>query len=67
MPLLRQGASQLPVADWYDVFQSELISLVAYPLYCAIKGFCKRISGRNGGLHKAHGTLYRDAPSVSVH
>lgn len=42
-------------------------SLVAYPLYCAIKGFCKRLSGRNGGLHKAHGTLYRDAPSVSVH
>lgn len=42
-------------------------SLVAYPLYCAIKGFCKRISGRNGGLRKTHGTLYRDAPSASVH
>lgn len=42
-------------------------SLVAYPLYCAVKGFCKRLSSRNGGLHKAHGTLYRDAPSVSIH
>ena len=42
-------------------------SLVAYPLYCAIKGFCKHISGRNGGLRKAHGTPYRDAPSVSIH
>ena len=42
-------------------------SPVAYPLYCAIKGFCKHISGRKGGLRKAHGTLYRDAPSVSIH
>lgn len=59
------GAAGNPLALASD-FLIEF-SLVAYPLYCAIKGFCKRISGRNGGLHKAHGTLYRDAPSVSVH
>lgn len=59
------GAAGNPLALASD-FLIEF-SLVAYPLYCATKGFCKRISGRNGGLHKAHGTLYRDAPSVSVH
>ena len=59
------GAAGNPLALASD-FLIEF-SLVADPLYCAIKGFCKRISGRNGGLHKAHGTLYRDAPSVSVH
>ena len=59
------GAAGNPLALASDVLIE--FSLVAYPLYCAIKGFCKRISGRNGGLHKAHGTLYRDAPSVSVH
>ena len=59
------GAAGNPLALASD-FLIEF-PLVAYPLYCAIKGFCKRISGRNGGLHKAHGTLYRDAPSVSVH
>lgn len=58
------GAADNPLALASD-FLIEF-SLVAYPLYCAIKGFCKRISGRNGGLRKAHGTLYRDAPSVSV-
>lgn len=42
-------------------------SLVAYPLYCAIKGFCKRISGRKGRLRKAQGAFCRDEPSVSVH
>lgn len=42
-------------------------SLVAYPLYCAIKSFCKRISGRKGGLRKAQGTLSCDVPSVSTH
>lgn len=59
------GAAGNPLALASD-FLIEF-SLVAYPLYCAIKGFCKRLSGRNGGLHKAHGMLYRDAPSVSVH
>lgn len=59
------GAAGNPLAFASD-FLIEF-SLVAYPLYCAIKGFCKRLSSRNGGLHKAHGTLYRDAPSVSVH
>ena len=59
------GAAGNPLAFASD-FLIEF-SLVAYPLYCAIKGFCKRLSGRNGGLHKAHGMLYRDAPSVSVH
>ena len=58
------GASGNPLALASDFLIG--FSLVAYPLYCAIKGFCKRISGRNGGLRKAHGTLYRDAPSVSV-
>ena len=58
------GAADNPLSLASD-FLIEF-SLVAYPLYCAIKGFCKRISGRNGGLRKAHGTLYRDAPSVSV-
>ena len=58
------GAAGNPLALASD-FLIE-VSLVAYPLYCAIKGFCKRISGRNGGLRKAHGTLYRDAPSASV-
>ena len=42
-------------------------SLVAYPLYCAIKGFCKRISGRKGGLRREQRALYHDAPSVSAH
>ena len=41
-------------------------SLVAYPLYCAIKGFCKRITGRKGGLRRAQGTLSCNAPSVSA-
>ena len=59
------GAAGNPLALASD-FLIEF-SLVAYPLHCAIKGFCKRISGRNGGLRKAHGTLYRDAPSVSIH
>lgn len=59
------GAAGNPLALASD-FLIEF-SLAAYPLYCAIKGFCKRLSGRNGGLHKAHGTLYRDAPSVSIH
>lgn len=41
-------------------------SLAAYPLYCAIKGFCKRISGRKGGLHGVQGAFSCDAPSVSA-
>ena len=42
-------------------------SLVAYPLYCAIKVICKRISGRKRGLRRAQEALSCDAPSVSVH
>lgn len=42
-------------------------SLVAYPLYCAIKGLCKRISGRKDGLRGAQGALPCDVPSVSTH
>lgn len=59
------GAAGNPLA-LASVFLIEF-SLVAYPLHCAIKGFCKRLSGRNGGLRKAHRTLYRDVPSVSIH
>lgn len=59
------GAAGNPLALASD-FLIEF-SLVAYPLYCAIKGFCKRISGRKGGLHREQRALYHDAPSVSVH
>ena len=59
------GAADNPLALASD-FLIEF-SLVAYPLYCAIKGFCKRISGRKGGLRREQRALYHDAPSVSVH
>ena len=59
------GAAGNPLALASD-FLIEF-SLVAYPLYCAIKGFCKRISGRKGGLRREQRALYHDAPSVSVH
>lgn len=59
------GAAGNPLALASD-FLIEF-SLVAYPLYCAIKGFCKRISGRKGRLRRAQRALYHDAPSVSVH
>ena len=58
------GAAGNPLALASD-FLIEF-SLVAYPLYFAIKGFCKRLSGRNGGLRKAPGTLSREAPLASV-
>ena len=59
------GAADNPLALASD-FLIEF-SLVAYPLYCAIKGFCKRISGRKGGLRREQRALYHDAPSVSAH
>lgn len=59
------GAASNPLALVSD-FLIEF-SLVAYPLYCAIKGFCKRVSGRKGRLRRAHRALYHDAPSVSAH
>lgn len=59
------GAAGNPLALASD-FLIEF-SLVAYPLHCAIKGFCKRISGRKGGLRREQRALYHDAPSVSVH
>lgn len=59
------GAADNPLALASD-FLIEF-SLVAYPLHCAIKGFCKRISGRKGGLRREQRALYHDAPSVSVH
>ena len=58
------GAAGNPLAFASD-FLIEF-SLVAYPLYCAIKGFCKRITGRKGGLRRVQGTLSCDAPSVSA-
>ena len=41
-------------------------SLVAYPLYCAIKGICKRISARKGGLRRTQRALSCDIPSTSA-
>lgn len=75
------GALSVGASAWYAAFAAGAagnplalasdflieFSLVAYPLYCAIKGFCKRISGRKGGLRREQRALYHDAPSVSVH
>ena len=58
------GASGNPLALASDFLIG--FSLVAYPLYCAIKGFCKRIFGRKGGLRGAQGALSCDTPSVSA-
>lgn len=41
-------------------------SLVAYPLYCTIKGICKHISGRKGGLRRTQRALSCDIPSTSA-
>ena len=59
------GASGNPLALASDFLIG--FSLVAYPLYCVIKGFCKRISSHKGGLRRAQGALSCDAPSVSAH
>ncbi|WP_294362671.1 hypothetical protein [uncultured Senegalimassilia sp.] len=75
------GALSVGVSAWDAVFRTSAsgnplalasdsliqFSLVAYPLYCAIKVICKRISGRNGGLRRAQEALSCDAPSVSAH
>ena len=74
------GALSVGVSAWDGAFASNTssnllalasdfiiqFSLVAYPLYCAIKGICKRISGRKGGLRKAQGTFSCDIPSTSA-
>ena len=55
------GAAGNPLADFLIEF-----SLVAYPLYCAIKGICKRISARKGGLRRTQRALSCDIPSTSA-
>ena len=58
------GAAGNPLALASDFLIQ--FSLVAYPLYCAIKGICKRISGRKGGLRRTQRALSCDIPSTSA-
>ena len=58
------GAAGNPLALASDFLIQ--FSLVAYPLYCAIKGICKHISGRKGGLRRTQRALSCDIPSTAA-
>ena len=74
------GALSVGVSAWDGAFATSAssnpfalasdfliqFSLVAYPLYCAIKGICTRISGRKGGLRRTQRALSCDIPSTSA-